>query len=141
MNWPKQAPIPPAESSEEEREICLLTTAIPKSPFLSIDHYSSFTKLKCVTTWILQFVNNCCSHKNGLTRVASCLTVKELATAETYWQSISQQEHFTKEIDAIQREDTISNSSCLLPLHHLIDSSGQLCVDGREQNSNIPYSS
>ena len=140
-NWPKQAPIPPVEGSEEEREIYLLTTAIPKSPLLSIDHYSSFTKLKRVTAWILRFVNNCHSRRNGLTGVASRLTVEELATAETYWLSISQQEHFAREIDAIQREDTIPNSSCLLPLHPLIDSSGLIRVGGREQNSRAPYSS
>ena len=139
-NWPKQAPIPPVESSEEEREICLLTTAIPKSPLLLIDRYSSFMKLKCVTAWILRFVNNCHSRKNGLTGVASHLTVEELAIAEIYWLSISQQEHFAREIDAIQKEDTIPSSSCLLPLHPLIDSSGLLHVGGREQNSRAPYS-
>jgi hypothetical protein len=68
-------PIPPAENLEEEREICLLATAIPKSPLLSIDHYS---KLKRVTAWVLLSVNNCRSRRNGQTRVTFPLTVKEM---------------------------------------------------------------
>ena len=71
----------------------------------------------------------------------SPLTVEELTTAATYWLSISQQEHFANEIDAIQKKFSIPNSSCLLPLHPFVDSSGLLRVGGREQNSKAPYSS
>ena len=67
--------------------------------------------------------------------------MKELVAAETYWLSISQHDHFAQEIDALQKKHMIHNSSCLLPLHPLVDSSGLLRVGGREQNSNAPYSS
>ena len=60
-NWPKQSPISTTEETEEERKICSLATTIVKSPVLPMDHYSSFTKLKCVTVWILRFASNCCS--------------------------------------------------------------------------------
>ena len=60
---------------------------------------------------------------------------------ETYWFSISQQKHFAEEIDAIQRKVTLPNSSCLLLLHPIVDSSGLLRVGSREQNSRAPYSS
>ena len=140
-HWPKQVPFQPREGSEEEKEICLLATAVPISPLLSIDRYSSFTKLKRVTAWTLRFVNNCRSHKRDQNRVTSPLTVEELTMAETYWLSISQQEYFAEEIDAIQRKITLPNSSYLLPLHPIVDSSGLLRVGGREQNSGAPYSS
>ena len=42
-------------------------------------------------------------HKNGSTRVTSCLTVEELAAAETYWLLISQQDHFANEIVLLRR--------------------------------------
>ena len=73
-NWPKQAPIPPADKSEDERKICLLTIAIPKSPLLLIDRYSSFTKLKRITAWILRFVNNCRSRKCGSKLLTSSIS-------------------------------------------------------------------
>ena len=82
-------------------------------------------------------MNNCRSHKRDQNRVISPLTVM----AETYWLSISQQEYFAEEIDAIQWKITLPNSSCLLPLHPIVDSSGLLRVGGREQNSGAPYSS
>ena len=140
-SWPKQTLIPPAKNSEEEREICLFTMAVSTAPLLSIDRYSSFTNLKRVTAWIMRFVNNCRSLRDGVARETSCLTVKELVAAETYWLSISQRDHFAREIDSLQRKHLVHDSSCLLPLHPLLDSSGLIRVGGRVQNSNAPYSS
>ena len=139
-NWPKQSYISPTENSDEEK-VCLFTTVVSKSPIIDVDRYSSFTKLKRVTAWSLRFINNCCARKNGSTRVISCLTVEELTAAETFWYSISQQDHFTEEFDALQSRSTIHGSSCLLPLHPFVDSSGLLRVGGRECNSKAPYSS
>ena len=102
--WPKQSLISTAEETEEERKICSLATTIVKSPVLPIDRYSSFTKLKRVTAWILRFASNCRSRKNGSNRVTSPLTVEELNAAETYWFHVSQQSHFDNELNAIQRK-------------------------------------
>ena len=140
-NWPKQSPISTAEETEEERKICSLATTIVKSPVLPIDRYSSFTKLKRVTAWILRFASNCRSRKNGSNRVTSPLTVEKLNAAETYWFHVSQQSHFDNELNAIQKKVSIPDSSCLLPLHPIVDSSSLLRVGGREQNSKAPYSS
>ena len=140
-NWPKQSPISTAEETEEEKKICSLATTIVKSPVLLIDRYSSFTKLKRVTAWILRFAKNCRSRQNGSNRVTSPLTVEELNAAETYWFHVSQQSHFDTELSAIQKKVSILDSSCLLPLHPIVDSSGLLRVGGREQNSKAPYSS
>ena len=67
--------------------------------------------------------------------------MKELVAAEYYWLSISQQDYFAEEIDALQKKHALRSSSCLLPLHPFIDSSGLIRVGGRVQNSDAPYSS
>ena len=57
--WPKHSIPPPYESSEEEREISLLTAVQPKQSTIPLDRYSSITRLKRVTAWAFRFINNC----------------------------------------------------------------------------------
>ena len=55
---PKPSNLPQAELSDEEREVCLHTTTHQRITIIPVDHYSHFTRLKRVTAWALQFINN-----------------------------------------------------------------------------------
>ena len=142
--WPKQSILPPPEPSDEERDICLLTTIQPRLPIIPLDRYSSFTKLKRVTAWTFRFINNCRAIKGNPTNAihkSSCLSVQELVAAKNYWISISQADHFEEEIRSLTSSHVLPSKSCLLSLHPFLDSSGILRVGGREQNSKLSYSS
>ena len=142
--WPKQSILPPPEPSDEERDICLLTTIQPRSPIIPLDRYSSFTELKRVTAWTFRFINNCRASKGNPTNAihkSSCLSVQELVAAKNYWISISQADHFEEEIRSLTSSHVLPSKSCLLSLHPFLDSSGILRVGGREQNSKLSYSS
>ena len=99
-----------------DSEICLSVTAV-----VDISKFSSFTKLKRVTAWILQFVNNC--RENGQ-KEHSYLTTTEL---ENYWLHVAQSNHFMEEIELLKIRNALPRSSCLLHLHPL------LRVGGREE--------
>ena len=137
--WPQQSSLPQNELSDEFNEVCHHTIAVPMEPIISEDCYSSFTHLKRVPAWVIQFFHNCCARKKGTDRITSTLTVSELQQAETYWTLRSQKAYFKHEIHAINPNHEISNSSNLLPLHPFLDSSGLLRVVGRQRNSKISY--
>ena len=144
LEWPEQSILPPPESSEEERNVCLLTTIQPKAPVIPLDRYSSFTRLKRVTAWMLRFVNNCRGSKGNQTvtnRKDPFLSVQELTAAENYWISISQEAHFKEEISILASNKSLPPKSCVLPLHPFLDSSGVLRVGGRQQNPELSFSS
>ena len=139
--WPKQLPLLPTKDSTEERDVCLLTVFVPEVPVLDVSCYSSFTRVRRITAWIIRFVKNCLARKRRTERLTSFLTVQELADAESYWLSISQQDHFATEVDALKLENSISKSNSLVPLHPIVDSSDLIRVGGREHNSKACYSS
>ena len=144
LEWPEQSILPPPESSEEERNVCLLTTIQPKAPIIPLDRYSSFTRLKRVTAWMLRFVNNCRGSKGnqtGTNRKDPFLSVEELTAAENYWISISQEAHFKEEISILASDKSLPPKSCVLPLHPFLDSSGVLRVGGGQQNPELSFSS
>ena len=139
--WPHQSDLPRIETTEER--VCILHTVTQnKVPIISIDHYSSYTKLKRVTAWILRFVNNCRTNKNDCSlQLSSSLTTQELRTAETYWISIVQEDCFPEEIETIKESKILRSSSPLLSLHSILDSSDILRVGGRDCVKKVSYSS
>ena len=141
-SWPKQSSSHDTALSDEEREICFLTTVVPTTPVITLDRYSSFTRMKHVTAWVCRFVNNCRAHKQGRTKIISSpfLTVPELVAAQNYWIRTAQLDHFTQEIESIKKDGAIPNSSRLLPYHPFLDSDGILRVGGREHNSDRSFS-
>ena len=72
---------------------------------------------------------------------SSSLSVHELVSAENYWFSISQGDHFMDDILSITSNHVLPPKSCLLSLHPFLDSSGILRVGGRKQNAKLSYSS
>ena len=149
--WPHQSDLPHIETTEE-RECTLHRVTQNKMPIISINHYSSYTKLKCVTAWILCFVNNCHTNKNGSSlQSSSSLITQELHSAEVYWISIAQEDCywisiaqedcFPEEIKGIKESKVLHSSSPLLSLHPILDSSGILCAGGRNCIKKVSYSS
>ena len=112
--WPHQSNLSRIETTEES--VCTLHIVTHnKVPIIPIDHYSSYTKLKCVTAWILCFVNNCRTNKNDCSlQSSSSLFTQELHIAETYWISIAQEDYFPEEIETIKESKILRSSSPLL---------------------------
>ncbi len=118
--WPKQ-PIISAQSSEEERDICLVTTVRSEQPIIPFDRYSTFTRLQHVIAWVLHFVNSCrASEGRRLKSTAAygnpCLTVSELVVAERYLVKLSQESYFSTEIASLKSKNHLvpgtSSSIC-----------------------------
>lgn len=84
-----------SQSEEEKRELCCLIVVRHRNPILPYDRFSSFIHLKRVIAWVLRFTNNCKKRRNKITLP---LTVSELASAESYWISLAQQDYFSGEL-------------------------------------------
>lgn len=66
--------------SKKERNVCYTTFVSVLTPVIPLDHYSSFTYLQHVATWIFRFVNYCCHICTSI----DSLTVTEMYTTERY---------------------------------------------------------
>ena len=142
-HWPQQFTVhfPPPEARNEERVLSLHTVSNTPSCLLNISDYSSFTRLKRVTSWTLRFVQNCRSHKLGAEpKRLPYLTAQELYGAELYWCSVAQGDHFIGEIESLKAKTPLDKSSPLLTLRPLIDSAGLLRVGGRQERAQVSYS-
>ena len=140
--WPKQSSYHQSEPCGEEKTLSFLSTVIPRMSVMPINRFSSFGKMTRITAWILRFLYNCRGHRGDHSRHSSPnLSVQELLTAEEYWIKFAQADHFPQEIEALRCDKNLPNSTCLLPLHPFLDSSGVLRVGGRERYSNRPFTS
>ena len=139
--WPNTLDPPTTDRTNEERELCLHTASTSRTPLLKLRDYSSFTRLKRVTSWILRFIHNCRSRKLDAQPIQhTYLTTEELHKAEILWYSTAQREHYKDEIDAMSSRSILNKSSQLLSLRPVLDSSGLMRVGGRQQNSQMSYS-
>lgn len=112
--WPEQPELTPNNPSEEGDEVCLHATVSETSPVIPIDRFSSFTRLKRVTAWVLRFVHNCQAHKRICTHIIDQES-RELELAESYWVLLSQRAHFSNEIGALKAKAGISQSVASIP--------------------------
>ena len=140
--WPEQPDVSSQIVHEEEKQACHLTIVKPKQPLLPFDQFSSLTRLRRVTGWVIRFVNNTRASISG--RSVSYyphLTVQELVNAECFWLSLSQQESFPDEIRSLEADHPLPKSSKLLPFRPFLDKSYSLLrVGGRMSNSKLSYS-
>ena len=127
-DWPKQSEVPLNETSDEQREICLLVGVEINAPFIPMNRFSSFTKLTRVTALVLRFIYNCriCEAGSQDTRITSPLTVEEIVKAENYWLSHSQKDCFASEIAALASNVVLPSDSSLSSLCPFLDSNGIL---------------
>ena len=96
-----------------ERKVSLHSTLIEKTPVIPIDRYSSFNKLKHITTLVQRFVRNC--QVPTCDRLVSFLTVQELTSAEHYWVKFVQEDHFLTELRPSRAARTY-----LIPVHYFL---------------------
>ena len=144
LMWPEQPELSTKTIFEEEREMCHMTTTQPKQPIIPYERFSSFSHLKRVTAWIFHFVDNARALASGKSALNSPhLTVSEMITAERFWISLSQQEHFSLKIDLLEVDRSLPKNSSLLPFRPFLDkprSVPVLRVGGRMGNSKLSYS-
>ena len=136
-HWPDQITFSEA-LPDEEKAACYIGVVQSPQPLIPIENYSSFTRLKRVTAWIIRFTENL----QSTTRSQSLnLTVSELTTAENYWLRLVQHESFPSEVDNLKRELPILKTSRLLPFHPVWDKNlSMLRVGGRLSNSKLSFS-
>ena len=135
-NWPQQRAWYPNEKAKEEEKVVLNAFQtcgdVTEHSLVSPDRYSSFTRLKRVTAWVLRFTRNCRSIKSQ-GKTLSPLSTTELKEAECYWMRIIQNCHFYSEISTLKKLSPLQSSSCLKTVRPFIDSKGLLRVGGRQQ--------
>ncbi len=137
--WPQGSCTTQHIIPEEEKRVCFMNVGQESDDTL-ITRYSSFTRLKRVTAWILRFLSNICARLRKSSRNTSTLSLAELTTTEILWFSIAQSHSFPGEIDALKKGKDLPSESCLRSLHPFLDESGLLRVGGRVQNSSFAFS-
>ena len=120
-NWPTQSHTHSVELPiEEERDVCLHSVADTPIPVIPLERFSSFARLKRVTTWICRFIDNChCRKEDRPTSLY--LSTSELVVSENYWISLAQSQTFVAEIEAIKDDESLTKSSRLFSLHPFLD--------------------
>ena len=136
--WPVPITLPPNHPSEEAGEICCHVAFVSPDPVIHLDRFSSFTRLRRVTAWVMRFLHNC---KRNLSCMSGPLSVDEIGKAVSYWISLSQASHFSKEIAALKAQTSLWRSSSLLSLSPFLDEDGLLRIGGRQRNSKLTYES
>ena len=120
QHWPKQRSLPPNDTSEEADEICshiATVSTISVCSLISLDRYSSFSRLIPVTGWILRFIFNCRSRSSGTTRFSGSLSALELRKSETIWLAAAQSHSFSSEIGFLKEGKAIPRDSQIRTLH------------------------
>ena len=91
--WPSQSDATAKRNSDEECEVCHLSYVALEQPLMPLDHYSTVTKIKHVTAWILHFVENCRIVQGKQQEIETYktlhLSVSELTAAELLVQTCS----------------------------------------------------
>ena len=110
-NWPQQSTLPPNEEakSEEREHLSTLHTRVgaEEDNLVPEDRYSSFTRLKRVTAWVLSFVQS---------KLLGPLSTIELNEAECYWIGVIQTAYFNEEVLALKKHFQLPSSSRLKAL-------------------------
>ena len=126
------------DNETETRKTCLVSIVTPNE-LIPLTRYSSYTRLKRVTAWILRFVHNC-RVKSTSSRLHGPLSVSELDVAGNLWVRYAQLQDFHEDIECLRGSQGVPSDSPLLPLHPILDSSEVIRVGGRVQNSAFAYS-
>ncbi len=94
--WLKPISLPPNDPVEEANEICSHVVTLSLHHLLSLERYSSVSRLNRVTAWVFRFIGNCCAQRPGMTRSQGPLSVAELNAAGVIWLSKSQTDTFLR---------------------------------------------
>lgn len=139
-HWPTQSTFSKCVPSEEKTS-CNLGIVETPEPVIPLSRYSSFTRLKRVSAWILRFIENVRVPTSSGRIQSTCLTVSELTAAENYWLRVIQRESFPTELDQLRRGLPLPKNSRLLHFRPLWDKDlSVLRVGGRLSNSELSFS-
>ena len=136
-DWPRQSLSRSTEPSDEVRQTSH-HSATQSAPLIPFDRYSSFDHLKYVTAWVFRFIDICRHHHEV---ESPHLTTDELVKAESYWIRLSQEDHFSSDIQSLNKNFSTRESSPLFVLHPYLDSGGLVRVGGRVHNTKFSYDS
>lgn len=129
-NWPTLS----CDSVETDLELkktlnILISAEVPMLIDNLLCRYSSFSRLKLVTAYIIRFTANLRREKSN--RACGFLTTAELQGATEYWVKFVQSNEFGAEIQSLKANKEIPRRSRLLTLRPFLDDRGLLRVGGR----------
>jgi hypothetical protein len=120
---------------EVEHETALISTSSEK--FVDLDRFGTLPKCLNVVGWILRFVKNCRSPLGE--RLSGNLSLVELERAKSFLIRSAQSTEYAQEIEALQKGESVPNSSKLRKLSPVLDENGLLRVQTRLEFSNLSY--
>lgn len=137
---PSKWPIPTHEQLTDdtpERRKNVNVTLVTNIPNHNIfNKFSTFSKLQRVVAYCLRFLKNASSREN---RITGSLSVSELNNSLTTLVRLVQLSEFSKEIESLQKSNSISPKSKLNSLNPFLDINGLIRVGGRLKNSKLLY--
>lgn len=101
-----------------------------------IENYSSYTKLIRVVAYCKRFIRNC---RNSLNKIRGPLLPDELDGAMKIIVKLIQQEMFSKDIQNLKENKSLSRKSKVLSLSPFIDKDGLFRVGGRIEKSSLNF--
>lgn len=116
---------------EEKATVMLAVNQTPKvnlNNIMSIEIFSSYSRLLQVTSWIQRFINNIKSRDKKLTNLSPILQLEELIISERNWTLTNQREL-----------NNTSNEKRLNELNAKTDDHGIIRLIGRLSEARIPY--
>ncbi|KAJ8971021.1 hypothetical protein NQ314_000940 [Rhamnusium bicolor] len=105
------------------------------SELFPFSRFSSLTRLKRTTAYIIRFLNNC--RKPKTQRQLGILSLNEINEAFCKLIKLSQQETFPDELSNLSKNNTVSKKSRILSLSPFLDEDKIMRVGGRLRHS--PY--
>ncbi len=138
-SWPRKLTVDHHIIPEEEKRVCF-ANVVQSGDGTLVSRFSTFTRLKRVTAWILRFITNTRARLRESLGSTGPLSLRELSLAETHWFSVAQNHSFPNEIDALKKGKDVPAESSLYALHPFIDDSGLMRVGGRVHNSGFAFS-
>ncbi|XP_060861541.1 uncharacterized protein LOC132938620 [Metopolophium dirhodum] len=92
----------------EEKTAPIVVCTSQRDVSLDINKYSSLTKLLHVVSYLLRYKNNALSKRNNTSRIIGPLNVNEVASATKTVMKITQQAHFSREIEELKNNRNVS---------------------------------
>ena len=115
-------------------------------PWMDPLRYSSWTRLKRVTAWVMRFFAKLLAKVRKVEKpwgvevsTEVTLTLTELDKAGKPWVKQAQLERFPKEMQELKRGKEVSKQSHLKALTPVVDEFGVLWVGGRLTRAQLPY--
>ena len=105
---------------------------------LLLNKFSNLNKLVNVLAYIFRFFSNCKSKTTN--KQIGTLTSEERETGQRKLWCILQQLHYPEEVSRLKCGKPIPNDSKILKLDPYFDTEGILRINGRLQNSKLPFS-